>query len=91
MKSNRTIQIRDLVAEPGQTIRGFVTVGEMATGPTQFPLVIINGEADGPVLCLTSGVHATEYAPIEAVMRLIQETSPKNLRGAIIAVPVVSM
>jgi uncharacterized protein len=91
MKSNRKIQIRGLAAEPGQTVRGFVKIGETATGPIQFPLVIINGEAEGPVLCLTSGVHATEYAPIEAVMRLIQETSAKGLKGAIIAVPVVSM
>ena len=57
----------------------------------QFPVVIINGTADGPVLCLTSGVHATEYAPIDAVMRIVQSLDPSTLRGAVIAVPVVNM
>lgn len=66
-------------------------MGETAAGPIQVPVVIINGESDGPVLCLTSGVHATEYAPIEAVMRLVTELIPSALKGAVIAVPVVSM
>ncbi|HZI42773.1 MAG TPA: succinylglutamate desuccinylase/aspartoacylase family protein, partial [Gemmatimonadaceae bacterium] len=56
-----------------------------------FPLVIINGAEDGPRLCLTAGVHATEYAPIDAVMRIIRSVKPSELRGAIIAVPVTNM
>src|ERR1700691_4828759 len=91
MTSAEKIQVRDLSAARGQTTQGFLDIGETATGPIRLPVVIINGESDGPVLCLTSGVHATEYAPIEAVLRLINEVSPKTLRGAIIAVPVVSM
>jgi predicted deacylase len=36
-------------------------------------------------------VHATEYAPIDAVMRVVQGLQPSELRGAVIAVPVVNM
>ena len=71
--------------------RGFVTVGETATGPVQFPVVIIRGSEPGPTLALTAGVHATEYASIDALMRLIHEVNARELRGTIIAVPVVSM
>ncbi|MGI8482729.1 MAG: succinylglutamate desuccinylase/aspartoacylase family protein [Thermomicrobiales bacterium] len=85
------LQIRDIVAECGQEVEGFVAIGETACGPLQFPLVIINGQEDGPVMCFTGGVHATEYAPIDAVMRLVQELQPEKLRGAIIAVPVMRM
>lgn len=83
--------IRGVVAESGHRAKGFITFGETASGPMQFPLVIINGVDDGPILCLTSGVHATEYAPIDAVMRVVQSLDPATLRGAVLAVPVVNM
>lgn len=83
--------IRDVSAESGERAQGFITIGETASGPMRFPLVIINGADDGPILCLTSGVHATEYAPIDAVMRVVQSLDPSKLRGAVIAVPVVNM
>ena len=88
---NAAVRIRDIVAERGERAQGFITIGETASGAMQFPVVIINGTADGPVLCLTSGVHATEYAPIDAVMRIVQSLDPSTLRGAVIAVPVVNM
>jgi uncharacterized protein len=88
---NKRIKIANLTAAPGETTRGFVDVGGTATGPIQIPVVIIHGKSVGPMLCLTAGVHATEYAPIDTVMRLIQEITPENLRGAVVAVPIVSM
>jgi predicted deacylase len=85
------VQIRDIAAACGERAEGYITIGETAAGPLQFPLVIINGREDGPIMCFTSGVHATEYAPIDAVMRLVQDIRPDHLRGAIIAVPVTNM
>ena len=86
-----TIRVRDIAAECGQRSQGFVTIGESASGPIQFPVVIVNGAGEGPTLCLTSGVHATEYAPIDAVMRIVQSVDAQALHGALIAVPVVNM
>ena len=88
---NATIRIRGIVAERGQRSQGFVTIGEAASGPIQFPVVVLNGADDGPTLCLTAGVHATEYAPIDAVMRIARSVDPAALRGTLIAVPVVNM
>ncbi len=85
------IQIRHVGAHAGARAQGFLTVGETSSGPVQFPLAILNGHEDGPVLCLTAGVHATEYAPIDAVMRTVQTLDPVTLRGAVIAVPVANM
>ncbi len=86
-----TIRVRGIAAECGQRSQGFVTIGESASGPIQFPVVIVNGADDGATLCLTSGVHATEYAPIDAVMRTVQSVDAATLRGALVAVPVVNM
>jgi uncharacterized protein len=85
------VAIRDILAERGEKARGFLTVGETPAGPLQIPVVIINGSSDGPTLCLTAGVHATEYAPIDAVMRTVQALDPSALRGTVIAVPVVNL
>lgn len=85
------LRIRDVAAAPGEKVRGWLTIGETPAGPIQVPLVLINGKADGPVLCFTAGVHAAEYAPIDAVMRLVQGIQPEQLRGAVIAVPVSNM
>lgn len=85
------IEIGPVRAEKGQLASGFLAVGETATGPVQLPLVLINGAGEGPVLCLTAGVHATEYASIDALLRLINGVKPQDLRGALIAVPIVNM
>lgn len=85
------VQIRDIVAERGERAQGWLTIGETAGGPLRVPLVIINGRADGPTLCITAGVHAAEYAPIDAAMRLLQMIQPNTLRGVVIVVPVVNM
>jgi uncharacterized protein len=85
------VAIRDVRASPNEIVEGWLDIGETPSGSLRIPLVILNGAEDGPRLCLTAGVHATEYAPIEAVMRLIRTTRPAELRGAIIAVPVTNM
>ncbi|HEX4468428.1 MAG TPA: succinylglutamate desuccinylase/aspartoacylase family protein [Gemmatimonadaceae bacterium] len=85
------VAIRDVRASPNEKVEGWLEIGETASGPLRIPLVIINGADDGPRLCFTAGVHATEYAPIDAVMRLIRSVKPAELRGAIIAVPVTNM
>jgi hypothetical protein len=85
------VRIRDVAAARGTKEQGYLSIGETSSGPLRIPVVIINGDEDGPVLCLTAGVHATEYAPIDAVMRVVQSLDPHGLRGAVIAVPVANM
>jgi predicted deacylase len=85
------VQVRDVQAGPGERARGWLTIGQTPGGPLRVPLVIINGREDGPTLCITAGVHATEYAPIDAAIRLLQAIEPDTLRGAVIVVPVTNM
>jgi predicted deacylase len=85
------VRIRDVEASRGAKAEGWLALGETASGPIGVPVVVINGAEDGPALCLTAGVHATEYAPIAAVMELVQSIDPARLRGAVVAVPVTNM
>lgn len=91
MPGTSTIEVGPVRAERGQVAQGFLEVGQTAAGPVQLPVAIINGATEGPVLCLTAGVHATEYASIDAVMRFINALDPKDLKGAVIAVPIVNL
>jgi predicted deacylase len=91
MTENDQFAIRDIQCKRGSTARGFLKIGETLTGPIEIPLVIVHGKTDGPVLCLTAGVHATEYAPIEAMFRLLHSFDPAELSGTVIAVPIVNM
>lgn len=56
-------------------------------GETLLPYYVIAGEQDGPVLCITSGVHGTEYPGIAANLKLYADLQPKDLAGTIIGVP----
>ena len=85
-----TVRIRDIEAKPGTKQRGYVTVGETPMGPIQFPVAVIRGVKTGPTLCITAGVHATEYPAIDAVLRTIVSLDPQTLAGTVVAVPIVN-
>jgi predicted deacylase len=84
------VRIRDIEARRGSAQRGFIQVGETPLGPIRFPIVIIHGATPGPTLCLTAGVHASEYPGIDAVTQVTRLLDPQELVGTIIAVPVVN-
>ena len=52
------------------------------------PCATVRGDADGPTLLVVAGVHGSEYVGIEATRRLFRQTSPAQLRGRLITVPV---
>ena len=57
-----TVQVDTLVAQPGQTARGWVRLLNLPDGsPAQLPVIIINGAADGPRLWISAAVHGNEY------------------------------
>jgi predicted deacylase len=84
------VRIREIEAEPGTRANGFLTVAETPTEPVRIPIAIVNGRRPGVRLCLTAGVHASEYPAIDAVMRTLQDLDPADLAGAVVAVPVVN-
>lgn len=58
---------------------------------TDVPVVEITGAHDGPRLTVISGVHGCEYAPQAAVRRWARELNPDDVRGRIVAVPVLNL
>ncbi len=55
-----------------------------ATGePIRFPVGTIHGAADGPTLLVLGGMHGSEFAGIEAAIRLFNEVDPRRLKGTL--------
>ena len=86
-----TLKVGDLQVEPEAKDFGSIKIGETPSSTIELPVGIINGQSQGPVLCLTAGIHACEYVGIEAAIRIFKEIDPKKLKGAIITVPVVNV
>ncbi len=88
--SSKSLEVGGLSAARGEKRYGvceFPVQGQ----PYRLPLWLINGNADGPTLVVTGGVHAAEYASIAAALDLGRSLAPANLRGRVIVVPVMNM
>ncbi len=81
--------VADLTAEPGERRRGQLVVPGLEPA-WEIPAVVIRGREPGPTLAVTSGMHAAEYVPIEAVTRLTRWVDPATLRGTLLAVILVN-
>ncbi len=86
---DKVLQVGDLVAKPGERVFGLVEVS--AGGQTlRQPVFRLGGQADGPTLAVTGGVHAAEYASIAAALDVGRTVDPMRLHGSVIVMPVVN-
>jgi len=86
------IEVGTARAEPGQRGDGVLRVAELNDGtPVDIPVAVVNGTQDGSVLWVQNGVHGMEYVGAGALHRVLRLTSPRLLRGALIAVPMVNI
>jgi predicted deacylase len=88
-----SISISGLKVEPGEKKRGHLMAGPYFHHKKAYirrfeliPFTVIRGVENGPTLCQTSGCHGTEYAGIDATVRLAKAIQPGDLSGTFIAV-----
>ncbi|TDC39590.1 M14 family metallopeptidase [Micromonospora sp. KC213] len=80
--------IGPLSCAPGERAEGLIPVGTSSYGvELGIPLLVVNGTAPGPVLCVDAGVHGDEYDGQETVRRIVAETDPESLRGTLVGIP----
>ena len=78
-------------AAPGQKSTGYLAVPAGVDAATNIPVVVVNGEKQGPILALVSGAHGTEYTSIIAIEKLINLLDPAQIAGTVILVPLVNI
>jgi predicted deacylase len=87
-------RIRLLGAEvpPGTRKRlAWTTATGMEGFAVPVPVIVVNGKGPGPVLCLTAAVHGDELNGIEVTRRVLDDLDVEELKGAVIAVPIVNI
>jgi len=96
LRSN--IDIGGLKVELGSRSRGILEVGPYfphlkahVRSWEQIPFTVVSGVDTGPTLCVTGGVHGTEYAGIDAAIKLSNLVKPEDLSGTLVVVPVVNI
>ncbi len=57
----------------------------------ELPILVVRGGGPGPVLVASAGVHGDEYEGMRAILETVAALEPADLRGDLIAVPVVNV
>jgi uncharacterized protein len=57
----------------------------------EVPLIELTGSAGGPLLTVIAGVHGCEYASMAGVRRWCRDLADRDLRGRVLAVPVLNL
>jgi uncharacterized protein len=59
--------------------------------PLNIPVHVVHGKKPGPVLMVSAAIHGDELNGVEIIRRLLCVGGLKNLRGTLVAVPVVNV
>ncbi|MEC8814069.1 MAG: succinylglutamate desuccinylase/aspartoacylase family protein [Pseudomonadota bacterium] len=69
-----------------------IPIGQLYTHTDiSIPVQVVNGKTAGPVLLICAAIHGDELNGIEVVRRVLKAPWLKNLRGTLIAVPMVNV
>ena len=80
------------LVEKGERVRLELPVARLATGSwLSLPVVVINGQFEGPHLCLSAALHGDELNGVEIIRQVLGSVKPDELHGTILAVPVVNV
>jgi predicted deacylase len=74
----------------GSKATGKVDWGDPVLAGWEWPYVAVNGAKPGPAVLVTGGIHGSEYASIDAVVRLGAALDPKTAKGQVLCLPVMN-
>ncbi len=78
-------------AKAGEIVYGeYPLVEHPVGGMDMLPVVIAQGQRDGPVFWITAGIHGIEHTGIQVIHRLITPDLVKRLRGTIVSIPALN-
>jgi len=91
-KKNTPVEIGGQTVEAGENATIDVDLGRLYTHtPVTIPVQVFNGRRDGPTLLVSAALHGDELNGVEIIRRLVRLRALKQLKGTLIAVPVVNV
>ena len=87
----KTITLGSATSQPGTIQYGRWEALDHPTGLAEFlPVIIAQGQEDGPCLWLTAGIHGPEQAGPLVLYQLITQALVGRMRGTIVAIPALN-
>jgi predicted deacylase len=84
----KTIAIGTVTSQPGTIQYGRWDALKHPTGHTEFlPIIIAQGNEDGPCLWCTAGIHGPEQAGPLVLYKLITQELVERMKGTLVAIP----
>ncbi len=91
-KSVKSLKIGDEQIFPGERKRVKINVASLYDyTQLTIPVEIIRGKTEGPILFISAAIHGDEINGVEIIKMLLQKSVLTQLRGTLIAVPVVNI
>ncbi len=91
MKQTKSFEFGGASIKPGKRAIVELPMARLYTNSSMtLPVQIVNGVNGGPVLFVSAAVHGDEINGIEIIRRLLNSRSLTQLRGTLLAIPVVN-
>lgn len=84
------LTVEQMLKERGKRSESVLVAGDLVSHKAEIPIVVNRGTKLHPILSITAGMHATEYAAIMAAHKLARSIDPDNLEGTLIVAPLVN-
>ena len=88
----KDFKISGITVKPGNRITTNIPVAHLHTHTEMtIPVHVIHGRKEGPVLFVSAAIHGDEILGVEIIRRLVQYKKLRQIRGTLLAVPVVNV
>jgi len=82
------MQLGTADAAPGELATGWLDVTDLPTGtPERLPVLVAEGERDGPELWVTAAIHGNEVTGLAVAQDLLTDDLPGEIRGTVVCLP----
>ena len=91
-EKNRTLDIGGVKVAPGERTSVDIPLAAMYThSDVEMTVHVINGRRPGPCLFVSAAIHGDELNGVDIIRRLLNYKQLNQLRGTLIAIPVVNV
>ncbi|MCF8260019.1 MAG: succinylglutamate desuccinylase/aspartoacylase family protein [Melioribacteraceae bacterium] len=88
----KSIIIGGVEIRPGERKTFDIAVARLYTHTDMtIPITVIHGVEEGPTLFICAAIHGDEIQGVEIIRRLLKLENLKNIKGTLIAIPVVNV
>ncbi|MDD2558106.1 MAG: succinylglutamate desuccinylase/aspartoacylase family protein [Desulfuromonas sp.] len=91
MSKNQTFEFGGVKVAPGTRASIALNIARLYThNDMTLPVQVVNGRRPGPVMFVSAAVHGDEINGVEIIRRLLQHKSRQDLRGTLLALPLLN-